>query len=175
MNYFEFYGLPVSFLTDQEQLKKKFYEHSRSYHPDFHTLASEEHQATVLEKSTLNNQAYRVLSDFDQRMKYILDLFGKLKEEGENKVPDDFLMEMMELNEGVMELEMEPSPEKKEDLIRQTDDISQASLDEIRPLLAREHVEELDEAEWSLISAYYLKNRYLRRLRENIQNISENL
>jgi molecular chaperone HscB len=175
VNYFEFYGLPVSFLTDQEQLKKKFFEHSRSYHPDFHTLASEEHQATALEKSTLNNQAYRVLSDFDQRMKYILDLFGKLKEEGENKVPDDFLMEMMELNEGVMELEMQPSLEKKEDLIQQIDGISQEAIDEIKELLVRERIDELQEAEWSLISAYYLKNRYLRRLRENIQHISDNL
>ncbi len=173
MNYFEFYGLPVSFLTDLEQLKKKFYEHNRSYHPDFHTLASEEHQATVLEKSTLNNQAYRVLSDFDLRMKYILDLSGKLKEEGENKVPDDFLMEMMELNEGVMELEMQPSREKKGDLIQQIDRISQEAMDEIKPLLTSGRIDELTDAEWSLISAYYLKNRYLRRLRENIQNISE--
>jgi molecular chaperone HscB len=38
----------------------------------------------VLELSTLNNNAYKTLSDFDKRMKYILELKEVLGEEGKN-------------------------------------------------------------------------------------------
>ena len=108
-NYFEFYGLPESLELDEHLLKKKFYAHSRSFHPDFHTLASEEEQEKMLLQASLNNIAYKTLASFDSRLKHLLTLHGKLETEGENKVPQDFLMEMMDLNEGLMELEMEPS------------------------------------------------------------------
>ncbi len=171
MNYFEFYGIPVSFLPDQDLLKRKFYEISRSFHPDFHTLASEEEQEIALEKATMNNRVFRVLSDFDQRLRYILDLHGKLRAEGENKVPEDFLMEMMDLNEGIMELEMEPSAEKKSELIRDIESLRQEALQSIEPMLTIEHVDDLREAEWTALTDYYLKSRYLHRLKANIEKL----
>jgi len=110
MNYFEFYEIPVSFGVDAEGLRKRFYALSKQYHPDFYTLESEEKQAEILQLSTLNNEAYKTLRDEDQRMKYVLALQGVLGEEGSNKLPPAFLMEMMELNEGLMELDFDPDP-----------------------------------------------------------------
>jgi molecular chaperone HscB len=171
VNYFEFYGLPVSFLPDQELLKRKFYEISRSFHPDFYTLATDEEQEIALEKATINNRVFRVLSDFDERLRYILELYGKLQAEGENKVPEDFLMEMMELNEGIMELEMEPSAEKKSELIREIENLRQEALQSIEPMLTCEHVDDLTEPEWTALTDYYLKSRYLVRLKVNIEKL----
>ncbi|MCX6298040.1 MAG: hypothetical protein NTY72_02940 [Bacteroidetes bacterium] len=35
MNYFELYQIPVSFQPDLLAVKKRFYQLSREYHPDF--------------------------------------------------------------------------------------------------------------------------------------------
>ncbi|MBK8505788.1 MAG: Fe-S protein assembly co-chaperone HscB [Saprospiraceae bacterium] len=174
MHYFEFYDLPVSFQMDLDVLKRKYYEISRSVHPDFHTLASESLQEAMLEKSTVNNRAYKTLSDFDQRLKYILDLFGKLKEEGENKVPQDFLMEMMELNESLMELEMEASDEIKGNLLTHIRLLEKQALNEIQLILEVADVSVLTNDEWNGITDYYLKSRYLKRLLDNINNMKDN-
>ena len=64
----------------------------------------------ILELSTLNNEAYKTLSDFDKRMKYILEIKAVLDEEGKNQIPQDFLMEMMDINEQLMELEFDFDP-----------------------------------------------------------------
>ena len=47
------------------------------------------------------------MRDPDLRMRYILELEGSLGEEGQNQIPQDFLMEMMEINEALMELEFD--------------------------------------------------------------------
>ncbi|MEL6867695.1 MAG: DnaJ domain-containing protein, partial [Bacteroidota bacterium] len=80
MNYFEFYELPVSFDLDAERLRKIFYANSRKYHPDFYTQDSAEAQAEALERSTLNNEAYKTLSNADLRMRYVLQLYAALPE-----------------------------------------------------------------------------------------------
>lgn len=172
MNYFEFYEIPVSFKVDEHLLKRRYYEISRSSHPDFHTLSSEEQQEEALHRSTLNNQAFKTLTDFDQRLKYILDLFGKLKGEGENKVPQDFLMDMMDINESLMELEMDPSEEKLSILARDIKSIETTLHQELTPLLEKE-VNTLSESEWTAISEYFLKTRYLGRLKENLDRLSD--
>lgn len=171
VNYFEFYGLPVSFQLDEQELKRKYYSLSRDFHPDFHTLADAGQQASALEKSTLNNQAFKTLSDFESRLKYILDHFGKLKSEGENQVPQDFLLEMMDINESLMELEMDPTEAGRRDLIETLGQIEKENLTEIAEILKKE-VNSLTEGEWSALSAYYLKNQYLKRLHENIDKLT---
>nr|WP_199082508.1 Fe-S protein assembly co-chaperone HscB [Pedobacter sp. ASV19] len=112
MDYFELYGLSLSFNPDPAVVKQKFYELSKKFHPDFYIMESQEKQEEVLELSTLNNKAYQILSDPQKRLHYILELKGLLTE-GENYVlPQSFLMEMMEVNEALMELEFEPDAGK---------------------------------------------------------------
>ena len=72
MNYFELYDIPVSMKPDVQQVKQKFYELSRRYHPDFYTNAPDEEQAQVLEKSSLVNRAFKVLQQPDETIKYVL-------------------------------------------------------------------------------------------------------
>ena len=72
VDYFEFYGLPVTFHPDAAEIKRKFYELSKKYHPDFYINEPEEKQAEVLELSTINNKAYQVLSNPQKRVHYIL-------------------------------------------------------------------------------------------------------
>ena len=173
MNYFEFYGIPVSFVVDKGSLKREFYANSKKYHPDYFTLESEAKQAEVLELSTLNNQAYKTLSDFDRRMKYILDLKGAMEEEGKNTLPQDFLMEMMDINESLMELEsgfdQEVYDKVRADLKVLEDDL----LDEVKPLIAEYDAQKGDsESILEGVKNFYLKKRYLLRIKENLSTFA---
>jgi molecular chaperone HscB len=105
MNYFEFYGIPESFTPDVALLKKKFYELSKKYHPDFHANESDEKQQEILELSTLNNKAYNTLSDPYKRLEYILRTHNLLEDGAKPQLPSDFLMEMMDINERLMEVD----------------------------------------------------------------------
>jgi molecular chaperone HscB len=105
MNYFEFYGIPESFNPDAGLLKKKFYELSKQYHPDFYANEEEAKQQEILELSTLNNRAYQTLSDPYKRLQYILKLHNLLNEGAKPQLPSDFLMEMMDINERLMEVD----------------------------------------------------------------------
>ncbi len=167
MNYFEFYDIPISFQVDETALKRKFYANSKKYHPDFYTLESEERQAEALELSSLNNEAYQVLSDFDKRMKYILDLKGILGEEGTNSIPQSFLMEMMDINEALMELEFDFDEVKYQQTQSLLETQEHSIFSEIEPLIAV-----YNEANLEAIKKNYLKKRYLLRIRENLSKFA---
>jgi molecular chaperone HscB len=168
-DYFEFYDLPESFHLDEATLKQKYYSLSREYHPDFHATAPAEHQQKNLHLATQNTNAYRTLSDPDRRMAYILSRHGLL-EEGKQEIPSDFLMEVMELNEQLMELEMEPDPNVVASVENEVNAIA-ATLDAgIEPVLAGYPGLPPDVRPQALqqVRTYYLKRRYLLRIRESL-------
>jgi molecular chaperone HscB len=103
INYFEFYDIPESFKPDEAALKKKFYALSKQYHPDFYANEDDTKQQEILEISTINNKAYQTLSDPNKRLEYILKQHDLVNEGAKPQLPADFLMEMMDLNERLME------------------------------------------------------------------------
>ena len=107
MNYYEFFELPVTLHLDTRKLRTSYLANSRRYHPDFYTLQDEAARQEALEKSTLNNEAYNTLRKPDTRLRYFLQLHDALPEEGQAKLPQDFLMDMMDVNESLMELQMD--------------------------------------------------------------------
>lgn len=167
MNYFEYYDLPIALEVDQVQLKRRFYKKSRDVHPDFHTLASGDHQIKMLEQASFNNEAYKTLADFDSRLKYVLELNDRLKPEGENKVPQAFLMEMMELNEALMELEIDFDSASLDQFNLQIDDYEKIAKSDVASLLKTHNVSEIDDQNWIDLVNYHLKRRYLLRLKQN--------
>ena len=174
-DYFEFYGLPVSFNPDQVLVKKKFYEFSKRYHPDFFINESDEKQAEVLEMSTVNNKAYQVLSDPQRRLHYILELKEVLTE-GENYVlPQSFLMEMMEVNEALMDMQFDPDAEKLAALKDEVAGIEKAISDEIISLTSDFDMK--SEAEQvkllTAVKDLYYRNKYLLRIKDSIKAASK--
>jgi molecular chaperone HscB len=168
MTYFDFYNIPISFKVDAVALKQMFYANSKKYHPDFFTMAGAEKQAEILELSTLNTQAYKTLSDFDKRMKYILELKGIMAEEGKNTIPQDFLMDMMDINETLMELEFDFDPEAHQKLLKDVEVIENQLFTDIQPLIENYPNTEGEAECLELIKNFYLKKRYLLRIRENL-------
>lgn len=168
-DYFEFYGLPESFRPDAAALKRQYYALSREYHPDFHATAPPEKQQEILHLATLNTNAYRVLSDDDQRMAYILNLHGLL-EEGKQELPADFLMEVMELNEQLMELEFEPDTATAARVageVNALNDTLEAGIEPVLTGYAGLPPEARPQA-LAQVRTYYLKKRYLLRIRESL-------
>src|SRR5215510_4081250 len=109
MNYFELFEIPVQLKVDVAGLHKKFFELSRKYHPDYFIKEKAEAQSEALEKSALLNKAYKAFKNPDETIKYVLQQKGLLEEEEKYELPPDFLMEVLEINEKVMDAEDDPN------------------------------------------------------------------
>jgi molecular chaperone HscB len=170
-NYFAFYGLHEAFVLDEAALKSKYYQLSRELHPDFHAQDTPAAQAEALRLSTLNTDAYRTLADPDRRMAYLLGQHGMLEEgSAQNQLPSDFLMEVMDLNEQLMELEMDPDPTAIQQLDAEVTALADTLDAGIQPVLVGYGQLPPDHRPAALaqVRTYYLKKRYLLRLRQQL-------
>lgn len=174
MNYFDFFEIEESFFINETHLKKSFITNSRKYHPDFFTLEDNVSQDNALEMSTLNNNAYKTLKGFESRVKYILDINEVLEEEGQNNVPTEFLMEMMDINEAMMELEFDTDPSLMQQAQASVESLSQDIYQEVEPDMVQ-YVKGSDNALEILtkVKDYYLKNKYLLRIKEKLDTFAD--
>lgn len=170
-DYFNFFDVPRAFNIDNSALRKKYILNSKRYHPDFHTLESQADQDDVLRLSTLNNEAYKVLSDDRKRTLHLLKLEHVMPEEGKAQVPQDFLIEMMDVNESIMDAKMsedESAMQKLEfklhELEGELSSAGQSSMDswDVDP----------SQSKLELIRDVYLKQQYLRRLQDQLHGRS---
>lgn len=172
MNYFEFFGLPLGFFPDQAALRRAFLLNSKKFHPDFHTLSDEGQQAEMLEQSTLNNQAYHTLSDPDLLIRYVLQIKGLLGDEGkQTALPQDFLMEVMDINEGLMDLEMDFDASRYTATLAAVDQLEQSLDEAIKPVL-ESYTDPEGDASLPKVADYFFKKRYLLRIRENLSKFA---
>lgn len=102
IDYFELVGIPRRFGVDVGELRRKYLQLSREFHPDYHTLAGEEAIRKMEEQSAQLNLAWQKLSDERLRLEYLIQLEGIALEE--QVLPGEFLMEMMDLNERIEEI-----------------------------------------------------------------------
>ena len=167
MNYFELYEIPVSFLADEILIKQNYYANSKKYHPDFFINESEEKQAEVLHFSTLNNEAYRLLTDFDKRVAYILTLTGQITVAEKFVLPPDFLMEMMEFNEAWMDAEDENA---KQGIIHQIEQIKNELYAPIKNYMEMDQIDSISQEAMLQIKSYYYKKKYLDRILEDFHH-----
>ena len=105
-------------------------------------------------------------------MKYILELKDILAEEGKNQIPQEFLMEMMEINENLMELEFDFDKEKYGEVKSNLEKMEAELLESIQFHLQNYDNEESTEEELEAIKNYYLKKRYLLRIQENLNKFA---
>ena len=174
MNYFEFYKLPVSFNLDEPKVKAKFYELSKKYHPDFHAGQSEEKQQEVLELSTRNNKAYQVLANKQKRVEYILECFGIVNEGEKYQLPQEFLMEMMEVNEALMELELAANPGEIENVKNRVLQIGSGLDRELETLTVKFDAEAEDYRKQTLlqIKDIWYRKKYLLRIKDSLNRFA---
>jgi len=167
MNYFELYKIPVSFYPDLTVIKKQFYVLSRQYHPDFFGAADEAQKNESLELIAQVNKAFKIFQDADAIIQYILSLHNLIEVEEKYQLAPDFLMEVMDLNEQVMELDHQNSAVKNS--IQSSLNHLKASIYEpVKSIMANYKESNFSEKELLQVKDYYYKKKYLDRIEEEI-------
>ena len=100
-DYFGVFGLPRKLGLDLEELRRRFYDWSRKFHPDLFGRATPEERAISLENSALVNTAYRTLRDPIARVEYLIGLEEGAVKGIPPKAPLDLLEEMLLVQEAL--------------------------------------------------------------------------
>ena len=172
-NYFEFYQLPISFHPDVTQVKAKFYELSKVYHPDRYAQGDNTKMLEALTYSAYNNKAYKALSNADATMAYVLELNGLLEHDEKYALPPAFLMEMMDINEAVSDYEAEPgNGAAKQQVLQNMEEQFAAWETAVKKLTSRFDGGEKEQALLLQIKDMYFRKKYLLRIQERINKFA---
>ena len=168
MNYFELFEIPVKLKVDKGFLSPKYFELSKKYHPDYFVSSSNEVQAEALEKSALLNKAWKTFQNSDETIKYVLQLKGLLEEEEKYELPADFLMEVMEINEQLMDIESAPSAQ----LETRIDELQTEIYEPVKQIVEDYQEGVTTENELLNVKDYYYKKKYLDRIRRQLAGMA---
>jgi molecular chaperone HscB len=194
MNYFELFDIPVQLKVDKAVLYPKFIALSRQYHPDYFVNDGQQKLAESLEVSATLNKAWKTFQDPDATIKYVLQSKGLLEEEEKYVLPADFLMEVLELNESIMELDdrwpmMDGGPSKipahrvetdtdQSEIIGKQSAISHLSsiinnlqtetYEGVKEIVENYKEGVTSEEELLRVKEYYYKKKYLDRMRREL-------
>ncbi|KAJ8304810.1 hypothetical protein KUTeg_018393 [Tegillarca granosa] len=105
VDYFRLFGIERTFDIDVNELSVRLKELQKMLHPDKYTLKSEREKLLSEEQSSAVNKAYSTLSKPLSRALYLLELHGQPVEEDNSNVDQEFLMEIMEINEQLAEID----------------------------------------------------------------------
>ena len=166
MNYFEIFGLPVQLKLDNTDLPKKFFELSRQFHPDFSANATPSEKEKALEITANLNKAFKTFQNEDDIIKYVLQLKGLLEEEEKYQLPPDFLMEVLEINEKVMDAEDDPN--LKVNLLSAIDNLQSEIYAPVKKIIESYQDGVTTEKELLQVKEYYYKKKYLTRIRKEL-------
>ncbi len=129
-NYFELFGLAVSFDVDEAKLSQQRRSLQQSLHPDNFAGGSDAEKRFSMQAASLINEAYKVLSEPLQRATYLLKLEDiDLDVETDTRMAPEFLMAQMEFREELETIESASDPYAKVESIRRSLDgqVSEAS------------------------------------------------
>jgi molecular chaperone HscB len=155
MQYFELFQLPVQIQVDQSALKRQFHQLSRAFHPDNFSQDSAAEQQAVLEKYSQINLAYKTLFNEDATLRYILAEKGLMDDETQFKLPPDFLMEMMDLNEELGD---------NEDAVHKVEAFREQLFTSVENIIAQYDDTKVTANDLLLLKEYYFKKKYLDRI-----------
>jgi len=162
MLFYKAFDLEPALSLDAEDLKKRFYERSRLWHPDKFSRASAAEQEKALEMTAVLNDAFRTLRDPIARAEYFL------KENGielSKEAPPELLEEVFELNMALEELR--DGDESTRPQLMEARDRFIAMRDSIDHRL--KSVPPLDE-----IGVLLNRRRYISNLIRDVENVLPN-
>ena len=161
MNYYELFGLKEAPAVDRSAVAKMYIKLQKKYHPDFFTNENEADKEFALEQSAAINKGYKIFTNKDNTIEYFLKLKGTIIADEKFNLPPDFLMEMMELNEGFDE-----NPEIEKDVKHFENDLEK----HIAVLLEPQTNNNFTEAQLQDLKLYYYKKKYLKRILDRLDD-----
>ena len=169
MNYFELYGIPVSFNIDQQHLKNIFYELIGQNDADLD--ATKQHEYSVSERSSEIKKAFQIFQDQDETIKYVLQLKSLLIEEEKYEPDPQFLMEVMDINEELVELEMDEHREQLMNVEQKATHLMLKIYDDVAQVIENYKEDTYTEEELLQVKDYYHQKKYLKRILDRIKGI----
>lgn len=163
MNYFELYGLEEAPVVDRSAVPKKYFELQKKFHPDFYTNENEAERENALQQSAATNEAFRIFKDPDRTIEYFLQVKGIISPDEKYRLPPEFLMEMMELNESFGEAD-------EAALKTKINDFETGLQNEVAPLLEPAAAAALTAAQMQELKSYYYRKKYLKRILERLDD-----
>jgi molecular chaperone HscB len=170
-NYFELFGLPAAFDIDADELAARYRELLRRLHPDKYASGSDQERRLSLQKTTLVNEAFRVLRDPIRRARYLLGLGGVDPAEDTDTAMDPaFLAEQLELRESLNEARQDAAPlPRLSEIAADVDRHLREKTEEFRRSLAR------GAAGRDRARAAVREMQFLDKLRREIGDLEEEL
>ncbi len=162
MDYFEYFGIKSEFQLDLNELRKKFYEKSRTLHPDFQN--SDKDDKIFL--SAFNNQAYQILVDPLSRLKYIIETNKGPIQENHALLSQDFLMEMMDLHEQVNEARTNSDSALIEKFKNELNAMEKQSFEDSKSEINAFDNGERNDSIFNGLTVYYFKLKYFKRVKQ---------
>lgn len=99
-NFFELFGLPVSYDVDLTQLQQQYMKLQKQLHPDRFANASDQQKRLSMQQTSWVNEALTTLKDPVLRAAYLLKLNGvDISLENETTMDAAFLMQQLEMRE----------------------------------------------------------------------------
>ncbi len=171
-NYFELFGLPVSFELDTFNLTERYRDLQRSVHPDRFVNATDRERRLSMQQASLVNEAHRALKDPLQRARYMLSLQGVDINDESNTVMDGmFLMEQMELREELDAITGKDDPfTALSEFSASIESRIKERIEKLKTLFSEVSDENLQQAH-----ALSLQLQFLYRLREEAESREESL
>ncbi len=160
MNYFELFEIPLGPAVDKAIVSRNYLQLQKKYHPDFFTGAGEVEQEEVLELSADINKAYKIFQNADKTIEYFLQVSGIISADEKFQLPNDFLLEMMEINEALLE---EPEKAKKE-----VNKIGEKLNIEMKGIVDNYWLGLTDGTSLQHLKTIYFKKKYLQRILDRL-------
>jgi len=103
-DYFDLFGLPVSYNVEIDKLAQCYRELQHSIHPDKFTTSSSQERRLSLQVTAQVNEAFQTLKNPMSRAKYLLGLRGINPDQRDIAMNPEFLSEQIELRERLSEI-----------------------------------------------------------------------
>jgi molecular chaperone HscB len=186
-DYFTCLGFPRRLTLDPKKLEAKFYELSRTFHPDFYQTKSAPEQTISLSNAAVLNTAYRTLRDPIQRAEYLLALETGSVKDIRTSPPADLFEEILALQDTLEDYRASDRASDQGHRLRATLQAEQEALErrkeemesQLRQLFA--DWDQLQDAEEATSLARVERDRILKQMRDllshrtYINNIVNNL
>ena len=168
-NYFELFGLDVSFQLNENILSTQYQQLQSQFHPDRFASAADQDKRMAMQATTFINEAYSILRDQQTRARYLLELAGiEFDIEKDTTQDMNFLVKQMNLREKIDEVGSLESPLDELDKLKVT-----AKKEKIQ--LTENFQNQYKQQDWEQAKETVLKLQFFNRLQQQINRKQEQL
>ncbi len=170
LNFFELFDLPQSFLINEAELKKRFLNLQKTWHPDNFAAKSEQEKAQALLKSADINEGFETLKNPAKRAAHMLALNGAVMNDENRAMPPEFLAEQFALHEALDEAKTTHNTAQLETLLESVECFESQRLKNLEKLLAGDFADSnSDKTNLSAAMKNLTALLFLQKLKANIE------